>query len=222
MSITWGEPNVLSREEVDESSLKFHERCVDVYNLLSQIPVYKKCHRFFFMANEKCRGTKTDMCDYLAWCKHSTVTHESAIDGSVVAKIPDLKHMRVGVLRTLFLNGFLFVQPITNADKCSVSIVNGPNTVQVRIIRLNNFKGPILVGASVNVPHLCMECKKLKSDTCKLRFCSRCYKVDHIRVFYCSKECQRKDYPRHSNVCKVDWFDKNWREDQTVLDDYQE
>lgn len=211
---------MLSREEIDEDCLHLHERCVDIYNGLSKAPVYKKSQRFFFMANDKCRGTKADLCDFLVWCKHSHITEESSIVEGVLDKIPILKYFRVAILKTFFVNGFLYVQALTNADKCKVIVVNGDETAQIRVIRDKNFHGKIMIGVSICIPHLCMECKKMPSDTCKLRFCSRCFKVDRVRVFYCSKECQKQDYPRHSNACNVDWNDNDWRERDKVLHDY--
>jgi hypothetical protein len=43
-------------------------------------------------------------------------------------------------------------------------------------------------------PNACSVCFK----KCYLEHCSRCKKVQ-----YCSKECQRKDWPEHKQVCKI-------------------
>jgi hypothetical protein len=168
---------------------------------------HKKSHTFFFKMHEKITTTRLDLCDIYVWCKHSSISER-------IEKHDPIQSSKSAVVQTLFLNAILVVQPLcSEGDKqrgCRVYITSDDNTVQIVTKRGKNVKGDITVGVSILTPNVCMECKRTHNEV-KLRACERCLENDKIRVLYCSKECQSKDYDRHKSTCKADWKDDGWR-----------
>ncbi|KAJ7020060.1 hypothetical protein C8F04DRAFT_311786 [Mycena alexandri] len=52
------------------------------------------------------------------------------------------------------------------------------------------------------VPPVCAGCHAVVADRSVLRKCARCQ-----NVWYCSRECQKKDWPSHKKICGNDSFD---------------
>jgi MYND finger len=52
--------------------------------------------------------------------------------------------------------------------------------------------------AAVVMGKICNACKKKAEQTSLLQICSRCQ-----IVHYCSKDCQKKDFPKHKSCCKL-------------------
>ena len=168
---------------------------------------HRKVHSVFLRAEDKLY-TKIDLCDFFAFCKCSTmedtrVLHEDGV--------------YLGCIETPFGSAFVSVQPLCNGNKCDVKILEGNNTIQIQIKRKKAFKGDIIFGVGLYTLERCTRCSKANSETVKLRVCNRCLAFDGIKLFYCSRDCQLQDYPRHRHVCTYDWHASDWRENAPKL-----
>jgi hypothetical protein len=193
---------VISLEELGEKDMK-----VFVKGSVQTTATYthRKIHTVFLRADDS-PCTKIDLCDFFVWCKCSWVMK------SPKTRVYD-ETLHLACIETPFGRAVLAVQLMCQAENCEVDILDGNKTVQIQIKRKDGFDGPITVGIGLHTPNVCIKCNISNSDTVKLRLCSRCFKFDRIKRFYCSRECQKLDYPRHSHVCTYDWFSSDWRED---------
>jgi len=183
---------VLSLHDVGSPALKiFADKSTEITNPF----IYGKMHAVFLKADDKC--TKIDLCDLFEWCKCSVVDDKHATV---------YENMSIRFMETPFGRVCLAVHVLQNADECKVNIRNGDKTVQIRI-----KNGPTVIGIGLHTPNYCKLCRKPRSDTTKLKECSRCLTFG-IKVFYCSRACQLLDYPKHRHVCTYDWSASDWRE----------
>ena len=205
---------VLAMDLLDAEAKERFNRHVFAFRDMMPVHAHPKAHTFYFKCdgNLESRIIKLDLCDVYLWCKCSRIIQR-------VNDLPDVNAIdpngafKAAVVGTPFTNAFLTAEPMMNADKCKMIFQNGSMTVQIGVILDKGFTGTVVVGVSLQTPNLCLECKKPASATCKLRACSRCFKHDRVRVLYCSSECQKLDYPRHSHACNSDWTSDDWRGD---------
>ena len=190
---------VLSLHEVGEQGLKiFVDNCVDI----EDPSLYPKMQAVFLKAEGEC--TKIDLCDFFVWCKCSVFKIDSKISRDESTAF---------IMQTPFGRVFMGVHVLKNAEECKVDILNGDKTVQIQV------KGskPTVIGIGLFTPNYCKRCRKPRSDTVKLKECSRCI-ASGVKLFYCSRKCQLLDYPNHRQVCKYDWSASDWRENAPVSD----
>ena len=152
----------------------------------------------FFNIHASCQTTTLRLCNIYKWCKHSKVGKEfKTIDGICAAGIS-----------TFFGGAVALAQAMTNSDKCSIFFTTVKKSLQINVKRSTGFTGACLIGVCVAFPRVCHGCG---IPAVKLKMCSRCFKVDRVRVYYCSKQCQRMDYyERHQFACKYDWESDDW------------
>lgn len=199
----------------DEAKNRFYQHTCAFRNIMP-MPMHPKAHLSYFKFDGglESRISKIDLSNVYYWCKGSRIMKR--IDDIPIASAIDrenpTKPFNAVLMGTPFVNTFLTAEPLLNADKCKVIIQNGNSTVQIGVILDKGFTGTVVVGISIHTPNTCLECKKPASATCKLRACSRCFENDRIRVLYCSSECQKLDYQRHSSVCTSDWKSDDWRD----------
>ena len=184
---------------------------------LESAHVHGKSHVFFFSVEAKTKSVTVDLCDLLSWCKYSSVV-EADVD-SIVERIEP--GMKACAFRSPFLNGFVVVETLTNVGECNLFIGNCTHSLQMKLIHRKGSSGKTLVGVSVHTSKTCIECGAPSSESVKLRKCSRCFLNHQARVLYCSKECQRKDYPRHRSVCaRPELMQDDWRSCGRMAYDY--
>ena len=193
---------VLSLHDVGKRALKiFVENSVEV----SSPYIHRKMHAVFLKAEDEC--TKIDLCDLFEWCKCSMLDDKST--GSVD------ETMRLSFIETPFGRVFLTVHALKNADGCKVDFLNGDKTVQIQIKHSSKPHEPTTIGIGLHISNYCKRCRKPSSDSVKLKECRRCLAFG-IKLFYCSRECQLLDYPKHRQVCTYDWSAIDWRENAPV------
>ena len=152
----------------------------------------------FFNIHASCQTTTLRLCNIYKWCKHSKVGKElETIDGIYAVGIS-----------TFFRGGVALARAMTDSDKCSIFFTTVNKSLQINVKRSTGFTGACLIGVCVACPRVCHGCGV---PAVKLKMCSRCFKVDRVRVYYCSKQCQRMDYyERHQFACKYDWESDDW------------
>ena len=188
---------VLSLHDVGEQGLQvFLENCIPMVHTV----LYRKMHAVFLKAEGEC----IKMCDLFDWCKCSVLDDKSRNCHG---------NMTFCYMETPFGRVFMGVHVLKNAEECKVDILNGDKTVQIQV------KGskPTVIGIGLFTPNYCKRCRKPRSDTVKLKECSRCI-ASGFNLFYCSRKCQQLDYPNHRQVCKYDWSASDWRENAPVSD----
>jgi hypothetical protein len=195
---TLHDDRVLSLHDVGTQGLKiFADNCVE----LVHPSLHPKMHAVFLKAEDGC--TKIDLCDFFDWCKCSVLEKEH----STVC----CKETTFCFMETPFGRVFVGVHVLKNAEECTVDLLNGDNTVQIQVKGVK----PTIIGIGLFTPNYCKRCKKLRSDTVKLKECSRCILLG-VKLFYCSRTCQLLDYPNHRQVCTYDWCASDWRENAPV------
>jgi hypothetical protein len=79
-----------------------------------------------------------------------------------------------------------------NNDKATIE------NVKLNFKNLEKIRAAIMKEKNKTNVYSCAVCNKPDSDQLKLKRCSRCHKV-----YYCSRECQVKDWKQHAASCKV-------------------
>ena len=197
----------------DEAKNRFNSHLC-AFRKMMPAHLHPKAHLSYFKFDGglESRITKIDLCNVYLWCRCSRIVEriDNYFEKHSIDPNGDFK---AAVIGTPFTNAFLTAEPLMNADKCKVIIQNGSSTVQIGVILNKGFTGTVVVGISLHTPNICVECGNPASDTCKLKACSRCFKIDRVRVLYCSSKCQKLDFSRHSKTCNSDWTSDDWRDD---------
>ena len=212
MSAKWEKPETVDLDGIGTRLKELFFANVKVMCSHLHIATYHKCQSFFFRVGPESSGrVKTDLRDHFVWAKHCSLPeaiHDKKwIDVELSNVLKQDKHLQLAVVHTMFNSCVIIAE--ASSPKCKVFFEGGADsdTVRIGVIREKSETKPVIVGVSIVFPYFCMGCKKDGSKACKLRWCSRCYRYDHMRVFYCSKECQLSEYPDHKRVCHGDWCD---------------
>jgi hypothetical protein len=97
----------------------------------------------------------------------------------------------------------LWIVAQCSTDGMSLAPIEDPSlgcgfAVLVKHTRSQSEASPFLILTHVD-PNICTHCDGWRHNMLK---CKACWELKHIRVRYCSKECQLAHYPVHKGVCK--------------------
>lgn len=62
---------------------------------------------------------------------------------------------------------------------------------------------PLCIGVSVVCKKFCIGCKEAATpeNNSEFKKCGRCWESMHVSVWFCSVECQKKNYHKHKSIC---------------------
>jgi hypothetical protein len=174
-----------------------------IYKFMKYVgnPCHPKAHTFFFHAKGP-EPMQMDLSTVYMWCKGSQIINHLNKPSDTFMPF---------VIRTPLVSGFLCIMPLLNADRCKAMLVDGDKALQVRVTFDEGFTGTVVIGVSIHTNGRCTNCDKSAMER-TLKACSRCFETDRVRVLYCSKRCQKIDYPRHKAACCFDWESSDWQE----------
>ena len=156
---------------------------------------HRKRHNFCVLLSSQ--SMCLDLSDAFGWCQRSNMLQ----DNRAVGKWACSAFIGTPLVQCLAVAGAL-----TNKKECErLLFVSSGTTVQLHAWRKEHCsKEPILIGLTLATLNRCMNFP-CESHSFKLKACSRCYRNSGVRVLYCSKNCQLRDFARHKKACLHDW-----------------